>query len=104
MVSLLLQAGGSCNQLTATLPEGFTDPCSHDSLSSTSAPCTPPLAGYAGSGDSGKLAQFISNSSFVLLSLIYTFTELLDLSDQVSAAGLASWRLAHVCRPWTVPV
>lgn len=60
-------------------------------LPTPSRPDHPPLAGYAGAakagGDSGQLAQFVSNASFVLLSLIYAFTELLDLSDQVSLEG-----------------
>ena len=50
----------------------------------------PPLLcplGMAGGGGGeeggGKLAQFVSNASFATLMLIYTFTELLDLSDQV---------------------
>jgi len=53
----------------------------------------PLTAGYAAKGDSGQLAQFISNSSFVLLSLIYTFTELLDLSDQVCVGCLAVYSI-----------
>ncbi len=49
--------------------------------------CLPPQmhTGAAGKGgDSGELAQFVSNASFATLTLIYTFTELLDLSDQVA--------------------
>ena len=45
--------------------------------------------GAFGEGDSGKTAQMISNASFATLSLIYSFTEVLDLSDQLSTlAGL----------------
>lgn len=33
--------------------------------------------------DGGQTAQFVSNASFAALALIYTVTELLDLSDRV---------------------
>jgi hypothetical protein len=45
------------------------------------------MAGGGGEEGGGKLAQFVSNSSFATLMLIYTFTELLDLSDQVDKCG-----------------
>lgn len=55
-----------------------------------------PRAGMAGGGgDSGQMAQFVSNASFATLTLIYTFTELLDLSDKVGA-GLG-WLWLCVC-------
>ena len=38
-------------------------------------------------GSSGEAAQFVSNASFATLSLIYAFSELLDLSDRVSCGG-----------------
>lgn len=43
-------------------------------------------AGMAGApgGDSGALAQWVSNASFATLMLIYSFTELLDLSKHLS--------------------
>ncbi len=52
-------------------------------------------AGAAGppgtEGGGGKVAQFISNASFFTLMLIFSFTEVLDLSDQISiVAGLSS--------------
>jgi hypothetical protein len=40
-------------------------------------------AGAPGGGDGGRMAQFVSNASFASLALIYTFTEVLDLSDKV---------------------
>ena len=49
----------------------------------TPAPARPAAGMVGGGGDSGRLAQFVSNASFATLTLIYTFTELLDLSDQV---------------------
>ena len=45
------------------------------------------MAGGGGEEGGGKLAQFVSNASFATLMLIYTFTELLDLSDQVGKCG-----------------
>ncbi len=57
------------------------------------------LAGMAGN-DGGQTAQFVSNASFATLALIYTVTELLDLSDRVRrqlACCLASCRpAAHI--------
>lgn len=42
-------------------------------------------------GEGGKLAQQISNASFATISLIYSFTETLDLSDKIaSLAGLTA--------------
>ena len=50
------------------------------------------LAGsLAEGGDSGKTAQQISNASFATLSLIYSFTEVLNLSDSLATlAGLTA--------------
>jgi hypothetical protein len=48
-----------------------------------------------GGGDSGQMAQFVSNASFATLTLIYTFTELLDLSDKVGG-GLGWLQLCGV--------
>jgi hypothetical protein len=50
------------------------------------------LAGAIGEGgDSGKTAQQISNASFATLSLIYSFTETLNLSDDLATlAGLTA--------------
>ena len=49
------------------------------------------MAGGGGEGDSGKVAQFVSNASFATLTLIYTFTELLDLSDKVKGQAGCVW-------------
>lgn len=50
------------------------------------------VAGTLGdAGDSGQTAQKISNASFATLSLIYSLTEVLDLSDSLSTlAGLTA--------------
>ncbi|PSC73387.1 ATP-binding cassette sub-family D member 4 [Micractinium conductrix] len=55
------------------------------------------FTGMAGSGkDSGELAQFVSNASFATLMLIYTVTELLDLSDQLSRMGGLTARVGQL--------
>ena len=50
------------------------------------------LAGtFAEAGDTGKVAQQISNASFATLSLIYSFTETLNLADSLATlAGLTN--------------
>jgi ABC-type uncharacterized transport system fused permease/ATPase subunit len=48
-------------------------------------------AGTGGSG--GELAQFVSNASFASLSLIYSFTEMLDLGEQVSSLAALTARV-----------
>ncbi len=48
-------------------------------------------AGASGSG--GELAQFVSNASFASLSLIYSFTEMLDLGEQLSSLAALTARV-----------
>lgn len=56
-------------------------PCTVSREQPLRAPAAP-AAGMAGN-DGGQTAQFVSNASFATLALIYTVTELLDLSDRV---------------------
>ena len=51
------------------------------------------FSGAAGAVSPGELAQFVSNASFASLSLIYSFTELLDLGEQVSVLAALSARV-----------
>ncbi|KAG7667755.1 putative Lysosomal cobalamin transporter ABCD4 [Nannochloris sp. 'desiccata'] len=48
-------------------------------------------AGAGGSG--GELARFVSNASFASLSLIYSFTEMLDLGEQLSSLAALTARV-----------
>lgn len=69
---------------------------------------TTALAGAIGrGGDSGETAQQISNASFATLSLIYSFTETLNLSDDLATLAGLTARVAFLkevssCfHPWT---
>lgn len=53
------------------------------------------FAGMAGN-DGGQTAQFVSNASFATLALIYTVTELLDLSDRMSRLGGLTARVGEL--------
>ncbi|KAL4434207.1 hypothetical protein ABPG75_000648 [Micractinium tetrahymenae] len=53
------------------------------------------FAGMAGN-DGGETAQFVSNASFATLALIYTVTELLDLSDRMSRLGGLTARVGEL--------
>jgi len=44
-------------------------------------------------GSSGEVAKFVSNASFASLSLIYSFTEMLDLGEQVSSLAALTARV-----------
>jgi ABC-type uncharacterized transport system fused permease/ATPase subunit len=61
-------------------------------------------AGAGGSG--GELAQFVSNASFASLSLIYSFTEMLDLGEQLSSLAALTARvvgLLEILPPPDIP-
>lgn len=51
------------------------------------------FSGAAGAASPGDLAQFVSNASFASLSLIYSFTELLDLGEKVSSLAALTARV-----------
>ena len=51
------------------------------------------FSGAAGAASGGDLAQFVSNASFASLSLIYSFTELLDLGEKVSSLAALTARV-----------
>ena len=51
-------------------------------------------SGGGGGGSGGEIAQFVSNASFFTLTLIYTFTEVLDLAEQLATLAALT---ARVC-------
>ena len=51
-------------------------------------------AGDVKGGSGGAAAEHISNASFAILTLIYTFQSLLDLSDAVSELAGVTARVA----------
>eukprot|EP00884_Botryococcus_braunii_P011524 jgi/Botrbrau1/20372/Bobra.0006s0035.1 len=56
-----------------------------------------PIFGGAGAAwDSGRRAEFISNASFATLSLIYSFTEVVDLSERIAELAGLTARLSHL--------
>lgn len=55
-----------------------------------------PGAGAGAEWDSGRRAQFISNASFATLSLIYSFTEVADLSERLAELAGLTARLSHL--------
>ena len=46
--------------------------------------------------DQGQLAKWVSNASFATLTLIYTFTQILDLGTQVSTLAGVTMRVGHL--------
>ena len=58
--------------------------------------CSGPAGAFGKAGDSGETAQKISNASFATLSLIYSFTEVLDLSASLSTLAGLTARVAQL--------
>ncbi len=50
-------------------------------------------SGAGGGSSGGELAEFVSNASFASLSLIYSFTEMLDLGEQLSSLAALTARV-----------
>ena len=46
--------------------------------------------------DSGRRAKWVSNASFVTLTLIYSFTQLIDLASQVSTLAGVTVRVGQL--------
>ena len=46
--------------------------------------------------DSGELAKWVSNASFATLTLIYSFTQLLDLANQFSTLAGVTLRVGQL--------
>lgn len=49
-----------------------------------------------GAMDSGQLAKWVSNASFATLTLIYSFTQMLDLASQVSTLAGVTMRIGQL--------
>ena len=58
--------------------------------------CSGPAGAFGKAGDGGETAQKISNASFATLSLIYSFTEVLDLSAKLSTLAGLTARVAQL--------
>ena len=52
---------------------------------------------------SGATAERVSNASFATLTLIYSFTQLLDMADQLSSLAGLTARVAQLMEVITMP-
>jgi hypothetical protein len=51
-------------------------------------------------GSGGATAERISNASFATLTLIYSFTQLLDMADQLSELAGLTARVEQLLEVW----
>ena len=58
------------------------------------------VAGDIEGGSGGAAAERISNASFATLTLVYTFTSLLNLADEVSELAGVTARVSHFMQVW----